>query len=635
MKATLKAIQLEAGNTSLAEVDSEALLQTMPTAARRLTAAAAKKHHQQKTLKKMQKRLETFKSPTSKHLLQQLLGGVAATDGVPSSADRALKSGVPAVPATLEFAKYLSWNASRDSAAFTKMCMDYTAQSSGPIDGFNTQISGMVKKTSSFIDMLKERATHAGIDKMSEQVLEFATKGVEDIQKVVLQKVIEFVNKTIGGVDGGVKLSLRQNVSNFSPSGTKRLSLLSTDAHAGRQMYSMHQQVRQHGLQLMYGNALQMPGGFDVDEIKEAAQDLFEQLVAKGADSFKAADWKTLAESDQVVEILGKIKIPGLTSDLLSGLDVTAFDSDSNDKISLDEFTSGLTDKDTLKAIGASLAGGAVQKLVPSPIWNEVVTILRQLTNILPTAIEILKKARTDVSGVSSKLGNIFKNFKVTGPKIFDQVAALNSMCWTAYYVLFVPMFLGILFYGFYASGWFGGPSMKDEEEYPPPEGFRDRVAACYRCCCNCYIDYQDTECCLWTLVLTLQVIVLIIFIVAILLTILAGVKAFITAGCSQVFIINDDKVCTETMNGISKFLPTFYVGEVPTSLDFICDVQNLKTCQTITAKMQTSTIYTVVGSFAATLFSFELILNTAMLHERTRMRRMNEKLLREASKQD
>lgn len=583
----------------------------------------------------MQKRLETFRSRTSKHLLQQLLGGVAATDGVPSAADRALKSGVPAVPETLEFAKFLSWNASRDSAIFTKMCMDYTSQSSGPVDGFNTQISGMVKKTSSFIDMLKERATRAGIDKMAEQVLEFATKGVEDVQKVVLQKVIEFVNETIGGVGEGVQLSLRQNASSVSPSGTKRLSLLATDVHAGRQMYSMHQQMRQHGLQLLYGNALQMPGGVDVDEIKEAAEELFEQLMAEGADSFKAADWKDLVESDQVADVLDKINVPGLTSEVLSSLDVTAFDANSDENISLDEFTSGLTDADTLKAIGASLAGGALQKLVPSPIWNEVVTVLRQLTNVLPTAIVILKQARTEVSGVSSKLGNIFKNFKVSGPKIFQQVAALNSMCWTAYYVLFVPMFLGILFYGFYASGWFGGPAMKDEEEYPAPEGFRDRVAACYRCCCNCYIDYQDTECCLWTLVLTLQVIVLIIFIVAILLTILAGVKAFITAGCSQVFIINDDKVCTETLNGIAKFLPTFYVGEVPTSLDFICDVHNLKTCQTITAKMETSTIYTVVGSFAATIFSFELILNTAMLHERTRMRRMNDKLLREASKQD
>merc|ERR1719152_572635 len=127
---------------------------------------------------------------------------------------------------------------------------------------------------------------------------------------------------------------------------------------------------------------------------------------------------------------------------------------------------------------------------------------------------------------------------------------------------------------------------------------------------------------CLWSMILIMQIVVLLVFIVSILLTILAGVKVFVTAGCSQVYIINDDKVCTETMKHLGTFLETFHVGEDVTSLDFVCDVQQLKTCQMIT-----STIYTVVGSFAATIFSFQLILNTAMLHERARWNRVLDKM--------
>jgi len=379
-------------------------------------------------------------------------------------------------------------------------------------------------------------------------------------------------------------------------------------------------------LQLLYGNAMQMPGGIDVDALKDAAKELFEAFVKDGAKTFSIYDWKDLLKTDKVTEILEGVDVPGLDSSLLEKIDIKPFDKDKNGKLSLDELVAGLTNKETLKVLGATLAGGALQNLVPSPIWDTVTTTLRLMTQILPTAVDNLKFARLEVSAVSSQLSNVFENFHKSGAKVFNTVARLNKIAWTVYYFLLAPLTCGILYYGFYASGYFGGPKAIEEEEYVPPEGFMDRLAACWRCCCNCVTEFEDTAFCLWSMILVMQIIVLLIFIVSILLTILAGVKVFITASCAQVYIINDDKVCTETMHGISKFLESFYVGEVPTSLDFICETKNLKTCQQITQKMMTSTIYTVVGSFAATIFSFELILNTAMLHERSRWRRIADK---------
>merc|ERR1719329_929653 len=166
MRATLKALQFETGNdTALSSVDSEVLLQTMPAAARRLTENNLNHHLQNKHRKRMEKRRKTYKGETSQHLLRHLLGGVAACDGGnPDAAERALAAGVPAVPATLEFARWLSYNASTNAALFNGYASDYTGTSSGALDAFNTQISGMVKKTSSFIDMLKEHSTRPGVD---------------------------------------------------------------------------------------------------------------------------------------------------------------------------------------------------------------------------------------------------------------------------------------------------------------------------------------------------------------------------------------------------------------------------------------------------------------------------------------
>lgn len=609
MRATLKALQFEVENTTLNVVDADELLQTMPVVARRLAEASMKQHVQEQMRVHLRERRVAFQGETSQFLLQQLLGGVAATDGVPSAAQRALKNGVPAVPVTLEFAKFLAWNASRDAELFTKMCMDYTAQSSGPTDNFNTQISGMVKKISGFIDMLKEHSTRAGIDKLSKQVLQFAIKGVADVQKVVMQKVVSFVNNSI---HGKVKLGLMQNVTQAGS-----MSWMETDV-ADHQFVTLDSSIHQSGLQMIYANALQQ-NGIDPEVLKSISQDLFVALAGKG-ESFSTHEWKSLLEVTEVKRVLDGIKIPGFDSALLQSIDVENFDRNSDGIVNAYELSTGLADTHNLQNLGQVLSTSASKNLIPSEVWHVVTTTLRQFTKIFPIAIEVLKDARTEVSKISAQLGNIFENFQVSGPAIFDQIAKLNSMMWTLYYALLVPMTIGILYYGCSASGVFDSDEQAQVPDYyQEPSG----CAACWACCCQILTDCEDTTCCLWSTIVVMQIIVLVIFIVSILLTILAGVKVFITAGCSQVYIINDDKVCTETMNGIQKFLSTFFVGKVPTSLEFICDVEHLKTCQMITDKMTVSTTYTVLGSFAATIFSFELILQTAMLHERMRWRRM------------
>jgi len=285
----------------------------------------------------MEKRRNLFKSETSQHLLRHLLGGVAACDGGnPDAAERALAAGVPAVPATLEFARFLSYNATDNAGQFNKFASDYTGTSSGAMDAFNTQISGFVKKTSSFIDMLKEHSTRPGVDKLVQDVLDFATKGVADIQKVVMKKVIDFVNKTMGG-DGGVSMDLRQNKTmyraNRSSTGKIRTSSnKSASKHNHTKEHSEHLVLRQSGRRLLHSYSLeigQLPGGIDPDQIKEGAEKLYD-VLNQGGKGVKISDWKTLVTSDDAQDVLDDINVPGLDSDLLAKLNIEAFDTDSN-----------------------------------------------------------------------------------------------------------------------------------------------------------------------------------------------------------------------------------------------------------------------------------------------------------------
>merc|ERR1719188_1524186 len=104
---------------------------------------------------RMRQRGKRFSSKTSQLLLGQLLGGAAPSDsGAPTAADQAVQQGVLARPETLEFAKWLSYNASRTAARFQDMCFVYSSASSNAVDSIAAHIQGVVSQTKGFIDMM-------------------------------------------------------------------------------------------------------------------------------------------------------------------------------------------------------------------------------------------------------------------------------------------------------------------------------------------------------------------------------------------------------------------------------------------------------------------------------------------------
>lgn len=120
-----------------------------------------------------------------------------------------------------------------------------------------------------------------------------------------------------------------------------------------------------------------------------------------------------------------------------------------------------------------------------------------------------------------------------------------------------------------------------------------------------------------------MQIVVLLLFILSITLVIVAGVQASITAGCEQVYVLNDLTVCTELVGKVRNFTESFYVSDPTRPLGDVCEYNQLNTCDDLKKDLVVAIMYTTVFSFLGTITSLELIFATAQLHERARFRRM------------
>jgi len=259
--------------------------------------------------------------------------------------------------------------------------------------------------------------------------------------------------------------------------------------------------------------------------------------------------------------------------------------------------------------------------------WSSLRYSLSMIGAALPNVVEDLKFARKEVSSVSSTLDSIFATFKDKGPPIFQTVSSLFRTIWVAYFCVFAFLTSSILLYGFWASGFLGGPqaaaSVEGEEWYENPQSFRDRCAICCRCCDGCLRGCHDSHLCFWSMIILFQVIVLILFVVSIVLCLLAGIKAFIVAGCSEIYLLGDMDICAGSLGTVRQFLESFLAQDAGGEISVQCESKQLLVCDLIGAKMQNSAIMTVIGSLVAAVLSFQLVVESAVLHERARWRRI------------
>jgi len=263
-----------------------------------------------------------------------------------------------------------------------------------------------------------------------------------------------------------------------------------------------------------------------------------------------------------------------------------------------------------------------------SGMWDKIVTVLHSLNNMLPQAATVLKEARVTVSGAAEQMDSVFSTFETKGPTIFESISELWSTLWILYFCFFFPLTATLLFYGFWASGWFGGPQKPEAmpaELVTAAEGgsFQAKLRVCCRSCSTCLSTFHDTALCFWSVIILMEVVCLLIFVVSILLNIFAGVKSMIVAGCTQVYMLNDPQICLQTLNLFKGFLTTFHINFDGEDLNNACIEHNLLTCDAVIAKMKSSMTLTTIFSFLAAIMSFQMIIESSILHERARWRRI------------
>jgi hypothetical protein len=534
-------------------------------------------------------RAALFSTESSQYMLHHLLGGVAASDGQDGAADaakRAVDGGVAAKPETLQFAKFLSWNASATASRFQDQSFEYTSESSSALDSFANQIQGMVKKITGFINMVEKHATPAGIEQLETDIHGFAEKAEADI--------ITIVNKKLGKV-------VREGAPKLQGAMDGAINKVGDEVGA------------------MVGDKLGAP-------LIDALKVPIEEVVGKALNNTEAGvvigDLLGDAVASKLQNVTAKVlgnKLSDILNNSINDAIANAADligntaDKANAKLGLVQTGAGMESFAEIHDMQMGLTGG----------FDKMATLMRTFLKLLPQATDNLKFAKQEVGEAAKVMDTVFEKFEMKGPAIFDNIAKLWTMLWSLYFVFLLPMTLGLLYYGFWASGYFGGPQALSAEPVVEPQGFTDRLCTCCSACNFCMKSFHDTQLCFWSCIILFEAVCLLIFVISLVLCCFAGVKAFMSAGCAQVYLLNDNNICLETVGTLRKFLATFYVGGAWEALDKVCFSNNLLTCNLIASEMASSCILTTVFSFLAAVFSFQMIIESACLHTRARYRRM------------
>jgi len=93
--------------------------------------------------------------------------------------------------------------------------------------------------------------------------------------------------------------------------------------------------------------------------------------------------------------------------------------------------------------------------------------------------------------------------------------------------------------------------------------------------------------------------------------------------------MLGDETICGNILKNLKMFLDTIFPGVA--DMGTHCIQKDLLTCVMISKKFMTAAKYTVVGSFAAAFFTFQMIVESGELHNRalTRIRFEHEWLKR------
>jgi len=252
-----------------------------------------------------------------------------------------------------------------------------------------------------------------------------------------------------------------------------------------------------------------------------------------------------------------------------------------------------------------------------SKVFDKAEPALDSFRRSLPTAISSLKKARKEVSAVAKVLDSGFTILGAKAPPVFTISSEMYSVMWICYFVFFILLTFGMLFFALYASGYIGKSLPADEavENYEPPQGSANLLRACLASCCSCLTMCDDYQICFWSCILLVQVFWLVMFVASFMLLLVMGLKAFIAAGCAPVYMLGDVTVCSQALQLVSSWLEgNDWLGSV--SQD---SPDSLLVCHIVSQKFGKGILMSALSNVLAATLTFLMIVDSAMMHERKR----------------
>lgn len=272
-------------------------------------------------------------------------------------------------------------------------------------------------------------------------------------------------------------------------------------------------------------------------------------------------------------------------------------------------------------------------RLPPNSTWAKIFRIMKEVKTLLPDVIESMEAAQMQTSSFSSSLSSVFEVMTDKLPFSFHLSASFWKGFWVTYFILFLIVDLLMLFWISWASGCLSQKTAesaegegKEVEEYEPPRTMKERFQVCMTSCNACMESrFVDKTMLFWSLLLLIELCIFVSFIFTLLLCMLAVLKIFIYSGCNQLYMLGDHQVCAEVMSNIKFWLTSFLNKDFLTPLT-VCDERLLLTCKLVSEDLLKSSVLTVVGGILGSFLNFQVIVESAILHERLRWRRAMDK---------
>lgn len=598
----------------------------LASAAKSSCEAHMQMHLREKAKSKSLSKSKLFSSRGSQMLLSHLLGGKSATEG-PSLAERAVRNSVPAQEATLQFAQWLSNNATDTAQRFRKQCFEYTGALVGQLDGFAGQLQGMSSMAISFNKALAKWSGPEGIERLEAKVFAFASNAAEEILHIVdvqVEKqlnetpaiVMDAINVSAHAAGGGLAHMIAEVVSGplAEPLAQALAGIVAPNAtttHLEAMLEDVIKDKVATGIEDHLGDAFSGAlEGILGDQLGMSADWLKEALDSHGPQ-------RSLALVSAVLRTSGHTSRPPVEDMRAAFLSVAS---------AIHRAQSG---NQSLTDIGS-------RDSVIHGVWDEMISALSTLTRSLPKALETLKGARGEAAKLVKNLRSDFDVFLAKGPSAFYEISARWRLVWGIYFISLSLLFAGLLYYTLWATGFWHESEQAAERstrEVSPPQtpGMQGRFYGAWAACVYFLHPRKNRDLAFWSCILFMTAMSLLVFVISMFLCIISGFGHFLSSGCAQVYALGDASICLDVLSSLKDTFRTFTGGqhgdtsreslEEPLPSD-ICLTMDLTTCSKIDHDMNLSAMFVTVFGLLGVALTFQVVLESAMLHQRMRLKR-------------